>query len=178
MFPLCNIPLMLRGSCRPLPEFNYSKQCLILQGAKNAFLVIQPLQISLLTVQYDWVPQAEFAKPSVLICITHVTDGVATSLITSEHSPKISSASKSVAVSLDKSCFGFLANCIVLTGFTFLSAYVQSFTSGFIYSSHVALDKYFWLRFFCCPPIPSPPLFLTMLYGWLGQLCLLHIEHG
>lgn len=65
---------MLKSDCLPQLEFKYNKQCLILQGANNAFLVTQSLQIWLLTVQQDWISQVEFAKASVAIWITQVTD--------------------------------------------------------------------------------------------------------
>lgn len=42
---------MLKGDRLPQQEFNYNKQCLILQGVKNAFPVIQPLQTWLLAAQ-------------------------------------------------------------------------------------------------------------------------------
>ncbi|GAB0176374.1 potassium voltage-gated channel subfamily C member 2 [Grus japonensis] len=63
--------------------------------------------------------------------------------LTSGHRPQISNASGSRAIFLDRNCFGFLAYGIIPTGFTFLSADVQFFTSEFICSSHVALDKHF-----------------------------------
>lgn len=66
---------MLKSDCLLQLELKYNKQCLILPGAKNAFLVTQPLQIWLLTVQQDWISQAEFGKASVIIWITQVTDG-------------------------------------------------------------------------------------------------------